>query len=48
MVTGGVDGGETVDASWETLGNVGSQNTVGRSTVETLEKSEDLGVQGLG
>ena len=46
MVTGRVDGGETVDTSWETLGDVGSQNTVGRSSVETLEESEDLGVQG--
>jgi hypothetical protein len=48
MVACRVDGGETVDTSWKTLGNVGSQNTVGRSSVETLEEGEDLGVQGLG
>jgi len=48
MIPCGVDGGETVDTSWEALGNVSSQNTVGRSSVEALEESEDLGVQGLG
>lgn len=48
MVACRVDRGETVDTSWKTLGNVGSQNTVGRSSVKTLEESEDLGVQGVG
>jgi len=48
MVARRVDGGETVDTSWKTLGNVGSQNTVGGSSVKTLEESEDLGVQGFG
>ena len=48
MVSCRVDGGDTVDTSWETLGNIGSQNTVVRSSIETLEEVEDLGVQGLG
>jgi len=48
MVACRVDGGETVDTGWKTLGDVGSQNTVGRSSIETLEESEDLGVQGIG
>ena len=47
MVTGRVYGGDTVDTGRETFGDVGSQNTVGRSSVETLEESEDLGAQGL-
>jgi len=48
MVACRVDGGETVDTSWKTLGDVGSQDTVGRGSVKTLEESEDLGVQGFG
>jgi len=47
MITGRVDGGNTVDTSWESLGNVGGQYTVLRNTIETLEEIEDLGVQGL-
>jgi hypothetical protein len=47
MVTGRVDGGDTVDTSWKTFGNIGGQNTVHRGSVETLEESKDFGVQGL-
>lgn len=47
MITGRIDGGNTVDTSWESLGNVGGQDTVFRNTIETLEEIEDLGVQGL-
>jgi len=47
MVAGGVDGGNTIDAFWEALGNIGTQNTVLCNTVEALEESEDLGVQRL-
>ena len=47
MVTCRVDRGDAVDASWKTLGNIGGQNTVRRSTVETLEEIEDFGIQWL-
>ena len=47
MVAGRVDTGNTVDTSWETVGDVCSQNAVFRGIVETLEESEDLGVQGF-
>jgi len=47
MITGRVDRGNTVDTNWESLGNVGAQDTVFRNTIETLEEIEDLGVQGL-
>lgn len=48
MVTSRVDRGDTVDTSWKTFGNIGGQVAVHRSTVETLEESEDFWVQGLG
>ena len=47
MVTGGVDGGNAVDTSWESLCNISGQDTVLRDIVETLEEIKDLGVQGL-
>jgi len=47
MITGRVDGGDTVDTSWESFGNVSGQDTVFRNTIETLEEIEDLGAQGL-
>jgi len=45
MIAGRIDGGDTVDASWKTLWEICGQNTTVRSSVETLEESEDLGVQ---
>ena len=47
MVTCRGDAGDTVDTSRKASRNVGSQDTVHGSSVETLEESEDLGVQGL-
>jgi len=47
MVAGRVDGGNTVDTSWESLGNISGQDTVLCDSVETLEEIEDFGIQGL-
>jgi hypothetical protein len=48
MVTGSNDRRDTVDTSWKAAGNVDTQNSVVRDSVETLEESEDLGIQRLG
>jgi len=45
MIAGRVDGGDTVDTSWETLWKISGQNTISRTSVEALEESENLGVQ---
>jgi hypothetical protein len=48
MVSGGVDGEETVGASWETGGNIGGEDTTCRSSVQTLEELELRGIWGGG
>jgi len=47
MVTGGVDGGDTIDTNRKTLCNIGGQNTIISGSVKALEEIEDPGVQGL-
>ena len=47
MVAGRVDGGDTVDTSWESLGNISGQDTALCDIVETLEEIKDFGIQGL-
>jgi hypothetical protein len=48
MVGGSVDGREAVDTSGKTIGNLGSEDTVLSSGVETLEEGEATGISGVG
>lgn len=48
MVIGSVNGRDTVDTSWKTVADGGSQYTVVSGIIETLEEGEDFRIQGLG
>lgn len=48
VVRSGVDGGKSIDASWQAVGDVRSQNATLSSTVESLEECKDSGVKGVG
>jgi hypothetical protein len=47
MVSSSVDRRNTVETSWKAVGDTCGQNTIVCDIVETLEESEDFGVQGL-